>query len=156
MIRYWPALIMIAASAQVSPDAAGEIRSLRQRSNRALASHDIKAFAESLAPDFVMIRGSGVFVPSRQAYIDLIAADFKDSEAVRYERTPEKIEVSSAAPLAAEHGHWTATRPDGQRAFRGTYLAMWRRTEKGWKLRSELFVVLNCADEAACAAYRQP
>jgi ketosteroid isomerase-like protein len=143
------------ASAQPTIDAAAEIRAARQRSNQALAMRDIKVFGESLAPDFVMIRGNGVLTPSRQAYIDRFAGDFKNPNAVRYERIPDTIEISSAAPLAAEHGHWTGTRDNGQRAYGGTYLAMWRRMENGWKIRSELFVVLTCDDEAACAEYRK-
>src|SRR5580704_10212118 len=138
------------AYAQVDNDPAAEIRAARQRSNRALATHDIKAFGESLAPDFVMIRGNGSFTPSRQSSIDRFAEDFKNQNAVRYERIPDKIEISSAAALAAEHGHWTATRPNGQKAYGGTYLAMSAPTETGWKIRSELFVVLTCDDEAAC------
>ena len=143
------------ASAQVKTDPAAEIRAAREASNRALATKDIKAFAESLAPDFVMIRGNGILVPSRQAYIDLISGDFKNPNATRYERIPGKIELSSAAPLAAEHGHWTGTLPNGKRAYGGAYLAMWRQTETGWKIRSELFVVLTCDDEATCAGYRK-
>jgi hypothetical protein len=34
-------------------------------------------------------------------------------------------------------------------------LAMWRKSEVGWKLRSELFVSLACKDKAACDAYRK-
>lgn len=143
------------ASAQVDTDAAAEIRAARLRSNQALAKHDIKTFGDSLAPDFVMIRGNGSFTPSPQVYIDRFASDFKNPIAVRYDRVPDKIEISSAAPLAAEHGHWTGIRPNGQRAYGGTYLAMWRRMETGWKIRSELFVVLTCDDEAACAEYRK-
>lgn len=142
-------------SAQVKTDPAAEIRTARQRSNHALASRDIKTFAESLAADFVMVRGNGAFVPSRQAYIDQIGGDFKNPNSVRYERIPDKIEFSSAAPLAAEHGHWIATLPSGKRAYTGTYLAMWRQTEKTWKIRSELFVVLTCEDEATCNGYRK-
>ena len=141
--------------AQPNTDAAAEIRAARQRSNQAIAKRDIAAFGESVAPDFVMIRANGSFTPSRQAYVDRFGADFKDPNTVRYERVPDKIDISAAAPLAAEHGHWTATRPNGQKAYGGTYLAMWRRTEAGWKIRSELFVVLTCDDEAACAEYRK-
>lgn len=148
-------VFLVPASAQVQVDAAAEIRAARLKSNQALAMRDIKAFGESLAPDFVMIRGNGVFTPSRQAYIDRFGDDFKNPNAVRFDRIPDKIELSSAAPLAAEHGHWTGTRANGKRAYGGTYLAMWRRMEGGWKIRSELFVVLTCDDEAACAEYRQ-
>ncbi len=132
------------------------IRAARQASNEAIQRHDMKTFATSLDTDFIMIRGNGVLIPSRQAYIDLFAHDFADPKAVRYERIPDKVEISNAAPLAAEHGHWIGTRPDGSRAYGGTYLAMWRGTEAGWKIRSELFVVLVCDDGPSCAGYRKP
>lgn len=152
-----PSLVacVLLASAQEKTDAAAQIRAARERSNRALAARDIKMFGESLAPDFVMVRGNGTFVPSRQAYIDQVGGDFKDRNAVRYERSPDKIEVSALAPLAAEHGHWTSTLPNGKRAYGGTYLAMWRQADGEWKIRSELFVVLTCEDQATCAAYRK-
>jgi ketosteroid isomerase-like protein len=146
---------LLLASAQVKTDPDSQIRRVREESNRALAAHDIRTFGASLAPDFVMVRGNGTFVASRQAYLDLIDADFQDPKAVRYERIPDKIELSSVAPLAAEHGHWTATLSNGRKAYTGTYLAMWRRVETEWKIRSELFVVLNCDDEATCAGYRK-
>jgi ketosteroid isomerase-like protein len=148
-------MIVSPAFAQVDKNAAAEIRAARESSNHALAMHDIKALGEILAPDYVMIRGNGAFTPSRQAYLDRFADDFRNPNAVRYERVPDKIEISAAAPLAAEQGHWTSTGPNGRKAYGGTYLAMWRRTEGGWKIRSELFVVLTCEDEAACAAYRK-
>jgi ketosteroid isomerase-like protein len=149
------ALTMTCLAAQEKTDPAQEIRAARERSNRAIAMRDINTFGESLAPDFVMVRGNGSFTPSREAYIERFGNDFKDPNAVRYERIPDKIDISSAAPLAAEHGHWIGTRGDRTRAYGGTYLAMWRRTEAGWKIRSELYVVLNCYDDAACAEYRK-
>jgi hypothetical protein len=83
-------------------------------------------------------------VASRQAYIDLFRNDFANPSVITYSRTPDKIEISSAAPLAAEHGRWIGMNPDGSVAYRGTYLAMWRHTDGGWEIRSELFVVLSC------------
>ena len=68
-------------------------------------------------------------------------------------RTPDKIDISSAAPLAAEHGRWVGLNPDGTVAYRGTYLAMWRRTAAGWEIRSELFVLLACGVGDACKGY---
>lgn len=147
--------VLGAAMSQSSP-ADAEIRAVRQASNAAIQRHDIKAFASSLAADFVMIRGNGVLVPSRQAYIDMFTQDFADPKAVRYQRVADKIELSNAAPLAAEHGHWIGTLPDGTQAYGGAYMAMWRRTEAGWKIRSELFVMLYCKDDASCAGYRKP
>lgn len=143
-------LLLLALAAD--PESA--IRAARQSSNQALQRRDIQAFAATLAPDFTGTRGNGTPIPSRQAYIDLFTKDFANPSAVRFERIPDKIEISKAAPLAAEHGHWIGTRPDGTKAFTGTYLAMWRKTPTGWQIRSELFIVLHCADEAACALYR--
>ena len=144
-----------AIQSQPNP-AEAEIRAARKVSNVSIQHHDIKTFASTLAADFVMIRGNGVLVPSRQAYIDLFTQDFADPKAIRYERVADKIEISNAAPLAAEHGHWIGTLPDGTQAYGGSYMAMWRRTEAGWKIRSELFVVLFCKDDASCADYRKP
>jgi ketosteroid isomerase-like protein len=149
------AIVSISAEAQPNP-AEAEIRATRQASNEAIRRHDIKSFATSLDTDFSMIRGNGVLAATRQAYIDLFVHDFADPQAIRYERVPDQVEISSAAPLAAEHGHWIGTHADGSRAYGGTYLAMWRKTEAGWKIRSELFVVLVCHDGPACAGYRKP
>jgi ketosteroid isomerase-like protein len=121
------------------------IRAIRVASNHAIQQGNVEAFAASLTADFVMVRGSSTFA-SRDGYIEAFARDFKDPGAIRYERVTDKVELSQAAPLAAEHG--------GSEAYGGTYLAMWRRTDTGWKIRSELFVVLTCADAAACSAYR--
>jgi ketosteroid isomerase-like protein len=132
-----------------------EIRAARERSNRALAARDAKAMADTLASDFVQVRGSGAFTPSKEAYLESLTQSFADLKAVTYRRTPDKIEVSSAAPLAAEHGHWVTLRSDGVSAYGGTYLAMWRLTEAGWKVRSEMYVWLDCHDAAACAEYKK-
>lgn len=137
-----------------SRDEAG-IRAARQASNDAMQRRDVAGFTAALDADYTMVRGNGTAVSSRQAYVELFTRDFADPKSVRFQRVPEKIEISKAAPLAAEHGRWTGRRPDGSLAYSGTYLAMWRRHGSGWKIRSELFVVLDCADEAACAAYRQ-
>ena len=148
-------LILIAlaatAAAQANPEA--DIRAARERSNRAIATHNLKDFADSLDSDFVMVRGSGVFIGSKREYVALFEHDFADPRSVVYRRTPEKIEISSAAPLAAEHGRWEGLNPDGSVGYGGTYLAMWRRTENGWKIRSELFVVLSCGSGDACRSY---
>ena len=145
----------LTALSQSNP-AESEIRAARQASNTAIQHHDIKAFASTLANDFVMIRGNGALVPSRQAYIDMFVEDFANPKAIRYERVVDKIELSDAAPLAAEHGHWIGRLPDGTQAYGGSYMALWRRTEAGWKFRSELFVMLFCTDEASCSGYRKP
>jgi ketosteroid isomerase-like protein len=146
------AVLTLATYAQFHTDE-NEIRKIRKESNRAIVHGDIAAFTESLTDDFVMVRGSGAFA-SREQYVAAFSDDFKHSDAVRYERITDRVELSKAAPLAAEHGHWIGRNASGRAVYGGTYLAMWRRTDTGWKIRSELFVVLTCADPAACSVYR--
>ena len=130
------------------------IRGLRTASNSAIVASDKDKFAASLAPDFVVVTGNRSFL-SREAYIAAFATDFEDPRSVRFERIVDSVEVSSALPVAAEHGHWIGRIPGGAVLFRGTYLAMWRKSPVGWQLRSELFVSLACADAKACESYRQ-
>lgn len=151
-------LSAVALCAQANPgdaQAEREIRAARERSNQAIRKHDVNGFAASLASDFVMVRGSGSFTPSRDEYIKTFAQIFSDPKAVSYRRITDKVEISAVGPLAAEHGHWMGVKADGSEAYAGTYLAMWILTESGWKLRSELYVVLTCRDTAACAEYRK-
>jgi ketosteroid isomerase-like protein len=156
MQRILVALVLCAVSlssvAQVSPDEQ-RIRDLRAASNRAIRASQIQQFAASLAPDFVVVTGNGSFL-TREAYLAAFARDFNDPHSVRFERTVDSIDLSSSLPLAAEHGHWTGSIPGGPVLFRGTYLAMWRKSPGGWQLRSELFVSLSCADAQACESYR--
>jgi ketosteroid isomerase-like protein len=151
------ALLLSVASVSCVAQAAHDeeaIRSIRARSNKAIEASDIAGFAASLEPGFVVVTGNGSFL-SREAYVAAFAKDFEDPHSVRFERIVDSIEVSTSVPLAAEHGHWVGHLPGGPVIFRGTYLAMWRRSEGGWKLRSELFVSLACSGADACESYRK-
>ena len=128
------------SSAQSHP-AEREIRDLRAASNRAIAARDLSGVAASLADDFVVIIGDGTLL-TREAYLEAFAHTFAQPVPLRYERIADSIDLSASLPLAAEQGHWVGSLPDGRVLFTGTYMAMWRRTEAGWKLRSELFVLL--------------
>lgn len=157
-MRYFAiALLLSVASVSCVAQAARDeesIRSLRAASNKAIAASDIVGFAASLEPGFVVVTGNGSLL-TREAYVSTFAKDFEDPHSVRFERIVDSIEISSSVPLAAEHGHWVGHVPGGADLFRGTYLAMWRRSESGWRLRSELFVSLACSDADACASYRK-
>ena len=123
------------------PSADTEIRALRAASNHAIATGDLFAISATLAHNFTVIIGDGTQL-SRAAYLEAFAAIFKRTDPVRYERTPDTIDISGPLPIAAEHGHWAGTLPDGQVACTGTYMAMWRQLNSRWQLRSELFVTL--------------
>ncbi len=146
-------LASVACLAQSTPDDVS-IRQSRAASNAAIGAGDAKAFAANLDPDFVVVTGNGSFL-SRDAYIAAFAKDFADPHSVRFERLIDSIDLSTSLPLAAEHGRWVGRVPGGPVLFSGTYLAMWRKSDSGWNLRSELFVSLACKDKDACDAYRK-
>jgi ketosteroid isomerase-like protein len=122
-------------------DADPEIRKARAHSNRSIQRRNLLGVGDSLAEDFVAVIGDGTFVSSRKIYLQLFKAEFDSKDFLSYERTPEMVEV--AASLASEQGHWTAARTDGTITHRGSYMAMWRHTPEGWKIRSELYVTLS-------------
>ncbi|GAB4014821.1 hypothetical protein GCM10028808_38460 [Spirosoma migulaei] len=134
-----------------SPDVAA-IRSLRAQSNQAIQARDLTGFGQTMLPDIEVTRGSGSHVTSRDSVLASVAVQFNDPNFRGYVRDTESIKISSTAPLAAEQGHWTGRfqRPDGVQTITGVYLAMWRKTGAGWKIRSELFVSLTCTGSAAC------
>ncbi|MBB5064282.1 nuclear transport factor 2 family protein [Granulicella mallensis] len=148
-----PAASSISGNAQ-GPSDQDLIRDIRNTSNQAIAAGDAANFAASLDEDFVVVTGNGSLL-SREAYITAFAKDFEDPHSIRFERIVDSIEISDLLPLAAEHGHWAGRISGGPILFGGTYLAMWRRTEHGWKLRSELFIALACKDAAAGESYRR-
>jgi len=149
---FFVGLVSASALAQQDPDQA-LIRNIRSASNQAIAAGDAVGFSASLDTDFMVVTGNGSLL-SREAYIAAFAKDFADPHSVRFERIVDSIDISGSVPLAAEHGHWTGRVADGPVLFSGTYLAMWRKSAGGWKLRSELFVALTCTTEAACESYR--
>lgn len=128
------------------------IKALRTQSNQAIQDRDLTAFGQTMLPDIEVTRGSGSHVSGRDSVLASVSVQFKDPNFLGYVRNTDGIQISTTSPLAAEHGHWVGRfqRPDGIQTITGVYLAMWRRTEAGWKIRSELFVSLACTGSAAC------
>lgn len=128
------------------------IQSLRAASNRAINARDLVAFGQTMLPDIEVTRGSGSHVSGRDSVLASVAVQFKDPNFLGYVRYTDSLRISSTGPLAAERGHWTGRfrRSDGVQTITGVYLAMWRKTNVGWKIRSELFVSLGCSGSAEC------
>jgi ketosteroid isomerase-like protein len=124
------------------PAEEAKIREVRAESNQAIAVRDLTGVSASLAGDFVVVIGDGTFF-TREEYVAAFAHGFEQASPLSYERIADEVQLSTWLPIAAEHGHWVGRLPDGRTLFTGTYMAMWRRTEEGWKLRSEMFVSLS-------------
>ncbi len=146
-----PWLALAQSRSKPAPDELA-IRSLRAESNRAIQDRNLTDFGQTMLPEMEVTRGSGTHVSGRDSILASVAVQFSDPAFLGYVREIDRLQVSTTAPLAAEHGHWTGRfkRPDGIQIITGTYLAMWRKTEAGWKIRSELFVSLACTGSVAC------
>ncbi len=127
-------------------DDADTIRNLRMASNAAIASHDVDAVQSFLDDDFVISISTGVIERSRNEHGDGFAAHFAEFPDVVYVRTPAKITISKAYPLAIEHGTWVGSRTDknGKLEHGGDYTAAWRKSAGVWRIYSELYVGLYC------------
>ncbi len=121
------------------------IRQIRAASNAAIVAHDAKAVASFVEDEVRVTAGSGEAFKGRKSMQERLAQQFQRSSDLVYVRTPETIEISSAAPLAAERGKWIGRWTEAGRRvqLRGTYQAMWRKTDGRWLIRSELFVLLE-------------
>ncbi|MEO1201479.1 MAG: nuclear transport factor 2 family protein [Pseudomonadota bacterium] len=151
---HWPiAIVLLAfASELAASDDADAIRELRAMSNAAIARHDVAGVGAFLSEDFVITISTGAIERSRDAHLASFAAHFDEFPDVVYVRTPARIDVSAAFPLAIESGEWKGSRTteDGRYENGGRYTAAWRKTDDGWKIYSELYVGLYC-DGPGCA-----
>jgi ketosteroid isomerase-like protein len=127
-------------------DGAEAIRAQRATSNEAIARHDVEAIQSFLDEDYVITISTGLIERSREEHGRSFAAHFAEYPDVVYVRTPEKITLSEAYPLAIESGTWVGTRTtsNGKLESGGEYTAAWRKTDNVWRIYSELFVALYC------------
>lgn len=125
---------------------AEQIQSLRAQSNEAIARHDAAAVQSFWHDDYVITVSTGYIERSNEVARQNFARHFEEFPDVVYVRTPSKITISDAYPLAIEHGTWTGSRTttNGELKNGGEYTAAWRKTESGWRIYSELFVGLYC------------
>ncbi|MFN4134131.1 MAG: YybH family protein [Novosphingobium sp.] len=121
------------------------IRMRRAEFNRALAESNLAAIGGLLAPDVVLVTGTdSAVISGRKAQLAAWKREFSASPRTLYIRTPQTVIVSSAEPIAMEHGHWQGVIEAGGAAVAsGTYAAKWRqRRGEDWMLIAEIFVTL--------------
>lgn len=139
-------LFAFTAATACADDDTESIRDLRLLSNAAIARHDVAALQSFLADDYVISISSGAIERSKQEHGRSFAAHFVEFPDVVYVRTPSKITISNAYPLAIEQGTWVGSRTtkNGKLENGGDYTAAWRKTDDGWRIYAELFVGLYC------------
>ena len=132
------------APLKLSDDAA-DIRAARAAQNDAIASHDLERVAAFWVDDVQVTAGLGFTLHGRDAYRQAFLAD----TGMIYRREPGEVNVSANWPVAWETGAWTGRR--GQRGaplLAGRYAAQWFKQGGRWRIRSEVFVALECSGVA--------
>jgi ketosteroid isomerase-like protein len=148
---------LIFAPVIFGPDDSAAIRAERLRQNAAIAVHDLTAIESTWESDIVVTAGMGIAFQGAALYRKAFEEEFATFPDTHYERQPQSIKVSNVRPLAAEEGSWTRTwtGKKGKGRMQGTYMAMWQKTDGAWRIRSELFVLLDCTGEG-CPTPKAP
>jgi ketosteroid isomerase-like protein len=124
------------------------VRTARQEQNAAIAARDFDRVASYWSDDVTITAGLGRMLRGKAAYLQAFRAD----SLIVYQRNPEQIETSDQWPLAYERGRWAGRRAQGRSnegaLISGSYTAQWVKRNGRWLIRSEIFVALECADEA--------
>ena len=128
------------------------IRAARERSNAAIAKHDLDGISGAWAGDVHVLSSTGAQTAGKSANRERMAAQFKSKPDTVYLRTPITIEVFAPWDVAAERGEWTGkwTEPDGAMEIGGTYQAQWRKIDGRWLIQGELFVPTRCKGSSYC------
>jgi ketosteroid isomerase-like protein len=139
------ATLLGGCSRSASPDES-TIRAARVAQNQAIAAGALDSAATFWVSDVAVTAGLGAILQGRESYKQAFAHD----AGFRYDRSTATIVVSSNWPLAWEQGTWAGFRNGVvPPVIQGSYSAMWIKDGGRWRIRSELFVAMECAS-AAC------
>ena len=139
-------------AAQVSDVTA--IRGARDRSNRAIAAHDLAGVASVWLPEYHSVASTNAQAHGRDSARANFARYFATRPDVVYRREPTAITVNAAWGQAGENGRWTGswTQADGVTRVGGIYFAKWKKVDGAWMLLAETFVQTTCRGTKYCDA----
>lgn len=141
------------AQAQSEDGAAADIRAARLAQNRALAVPLLDSAATFWTTDVVVVSSRGAVLRGKDQYRGAFAGD----STIVYVRTPSRIDVASAWPLAWEEGQWSGhLGAGGPAVIGGRYAAQWHRIGGRWLIRSEVFVALTCSGDPCTWPVQSP
>ena len=128
------------------------IRQARERSNQAIAAHDLSGIARVWMEDIHIVTSNSLQAAGRELNQQRMAGQFKNRPDTVYIRRPTVIDVYAPWAVASERGEWTGkwTEPDGLLEIGGTYQAQWRKIDGQWRVQAELYVPTRCAGAKYC------
>jgi ketosteroid isomerase-like protein len=148
---------LIAAAAPAPEAAQSDVEAVRARRAAYVAAMQARRadlIGDFLAPEMVQLASSGAMEVGRDAIVKSYAeTEFRDPAFIVYERIPDTIEISDNGRFAVERGHWRGLyRRDGkvETGNTGLYQAGWIKRDGVWRVRTESYVRLHCADERDC------
>jgi ketosteroid isomerase-like protein len=130
-----------------------QIRDARKQYDSALARRDLDALAKLTTAEVQKTgpvwRTTGI-TPLQEGLKKLI----EKRPDLALKSDIESIEVNEGWGVAAERGRWreTWTEKGSPVDLRGSYLAMWKRTDGKWQLDAYLFVPQSCKGDTYCKA----
>src|SRR3984893_19442012 len=124
---------------------AGQIRSVRQETDKAFQRHDAKQLSALVSSD-CRFTAPTVHLDGSEALERFQASLFTRRPDVTFTHHPNRIVVNEAWEVASEQGDWIErwTEKDGVTELRGTYLTMWKRENGRWREFSEMIVPQSC------------
>jgi len=148
------ALLLVVVTATAIAQAADEtaIRAARDRSNRAIAAHDLEGVAALWLPEYHSVSSTNAQANGRDAARENFAQYFKNRPDVVWRREPTALTVNTAWGQAGEQGRWTGrwTQADGVTRVGGIYFAKWKKMNGQWMLLAETFVQTTCSGTVYC------
>ena len=145
-----------AGTAMPKPPASSDeaaVRQARAAQNQAIAGRDLDGVASFWVEDVTVTAGLGTVLRGRAAY----RRAFESDAALVYHRESEMVRASGNWAIAWEEGTWTGAREaGGTPLLAGRYSAQWVRQADGWRIRSELFVALECSGVGCNATLSAP
>lgn len=147
------ALLMPGAMRQVPADDQ-LVRAARDRSNAAIAGHDLDGIASVWMDDVHVVSSTGAQTAGKAANRQRMAAQFTNRPDTIYVRKPTAIDVYPSWNVASERGDWTGkwTEPDGAMEIGGTYQVQWRKINGQWLIQGELYVPTRCRGSSTYCA----
>jgi ketosteroid isomerase-like protein len=132
----------VQAQHQDHSQAVEAIRAARLTQNVAIANRSFDEVVRFWSDDITVRASRGSTLTGIPAYRAALDSD----SSIAYARHPEEVQVSDGWPLAWEEGTWTGyRRGTGEELISGRYAAQWLRTGGRWKIRSEIFVAMECS-----------
>ena len=132
-----------------------EIRDARRQMNEFLSKREFAVIGQRLT-DNVSITGPVWRTVGREQVLRAYSGLIARRPDLVWTHEPQEIRVNRDWWFASESGAWheTWSEKDGMTELRGSYMALWRRSEGRWLLDAQVFIPLACTGSGYCRPQR--